>query len=303
MSIDEDDLEMTRPYVGDDLDWVLPLKAARGRPYLIVLSGNNVGEMHRIEGEAVIGRGTQATIHMSDDGVSRRHARIVMANGVLRVEDLDSANGTFINGEKVTSHALQDGDKIQFGSTTILKFTYHDRLEENFQQQMYSAALRDELTQAFSKKHFLDRLSSEFAFAKRHRSPLAVAMIDVDFFKKVNDTYGHLAGDYVLARLAQLAARLVRTEDVFARYGGEEFSIIGRGTRCADLAVLGERLRAAVQATHFDHDGRQIPVTISVGIAAYPEIAVAEPLELVAAADEALYEAKRAGRNRVNFKR
>jgi diguanylate cyclase (GGDEF)-like protein len=303
MAIDDDDMEMTRVSSAVDLSSTLEAKPVRDRPYLIVLSGNNVGEMHRVEGETIIGRGTQASLRLSDDGVSRRHARIFMANGLVVVEDLGSANGVFINGTKVTSHVLQDGDKIQLGSTTILKFTYHDRLEENFQRQMYDAALRDGLTKAFNKKHFLDRLSSEFAFARRHHSPLAVAMIDVDFFKRVNDTYGHLAGDYVLARLASVAAQLIRTEDVFARYGGEEFGIIGRGSRCADLAVLGERLRATVQATHFEHEGRHIPVTISVGIAAFPEIAVNEPLELVAAADEALYEAKRTGRNRVLFKR
>ena len=293
----EDDLEATRVANLGELQKELGARAQRDRAYLIVLAGSNVGEMYRLEGpETVIGRATNATIRLNDDGISRRHARIVQVAGEVMIEDLKSANGTLVNGETVANRALQDGDKIRLGSTTILKFTYHDHLDESFQQQMYDAALRDGLTKAFNKKYFLDRLDTEIAYARRHRAALSLLMFDVDHFKRVNDTHGHLAGDFVLAKLAKIAQSTVRTEDVFARYGGEEFGVICRAV------LLAERIRAMVESTPFEFEGKRMPITISIGVAAHPDIPVETGPQLIAAADEALYEAKRGGRNRVLLK-
>jgi two-component system cell cycle response regulator len=282
----------------------VPTKSVRDRAYLIVLTGEGVGSMFRIEGESVIGRSASTTIRLNDDGVSRRHARLVQQGTQIVLEDLKSANGTFVNDEQVEGErVLKDGDKIRIGSTTILKFSYHDDLEESFQQRMYEAALYDSLTKAFNKKHLLERLPAELAYAKRHNSPLSMLMFDVDHFKKVNDNFGHLAGDYVLARLGKLTQAAIRSEDIFARYGGEEFSIVSRGVDLSKAGLFAERLRLLVETTEFDHDGTRIPVTISIGVAAIPEIAVNDHLELIAAADSALYMAKRGGRNRVELKR
>ena len=300
---DDDDSEKTNVSQMGDVVRELMSRGQRDRAYLIVLQGSNVGEMHRLEGgESVLGRGTAATIRLGDDGVSRRHARIVVENNAVRIEDLGSSNGTLVNGQPVQSQALRDGDKIQLGSTTILKFTYHDRLEENFQRAMYDAALRDDLTKAFNKKHFLDRLEQEVSFSRRHGSALSLLMFDVDHFKKINDTYGHVAGDQVLAKLAQVTHGTVRAEDVFGRYGGEEFAILCRAIPLGDASVVAERLRSLVAATAFVWEAGVIPVTISIGVAAYPEVAVQNGVELIAAADEALYGAKRGGRNRVVLK-
>src|SRR5262249_14489248 len=156
-------------------------------------------------------------VRLIDDGISRKHARVNQEGARVTIEDLQSSNGTYVNGEPVTVSELHDGDKIRLGSTTVLKFSYHDHLDESFQQQMYDAALRDPLTRAFNKKYFIDRLETELAYARRHRQPVSLVMIDVDFFKRVNDTYGHIAGDYVLTRLSRIAVSAVRTEDVFAR--------------------------------------------------------------------------------------
>ncbi len=282
----------------------IPTTSVRDRAYLIVLTGEGVGSMFRIEGESVIGRSASTTIRLNDDGVSRRHARLLQKGTQVILEDLKSANGTFVNDEQVSGERiLKDGDKIRIGSTTILKFSYHDDLEESFQQRMYEAALYDSLTKAFNKKHLLERLPAELAYAKRHNSPLSMLMFDVDHFKKVNDNFGHVAGDYVLARLGKLTQSAIRTEDIFARYGGEEFAIVSRGVDLAKAGMFAERLRLLVETTEFDHDGTRIPVTISIGVAALPEIMVNEALELIAAADSALYIAKRSGRNRVELKR
>jgi diguanylate cyclase (GGDEF)-like protein len=279
---------------------VRPVAQDRDRAYLIVLAGASVGEMYKIAKETVIiGRGNQADIHVVDDGISRRHAEIVHEEGSILVRDLGSTNGTFCNGERITQHALRDGDKIQVGSTTILKFTFHDSLDETFQRQMYESALRDGLTKAFNKKYFVDRLESEFAYAVRHKTPLSLVMFDIDHFKKINDTHGHLAGDYALATLANAVQQTIRQEDVFARYGGEEFAVICRGVDIVGAAAFGERIRRMVQAQYFDYQGTQLQVTVSVGVSAVPDVGMREYSELIAAADEALYSAKRDGRNRV----
>jgi len=272
----------------------------RDRAYLVVLAGASVGEMYKVEGDkTVIGRGQKAQVRLLDDGISREHAQVVIEGNRIFLEDLGSTNGTFCNGLKVDRRELADGDKILVGSTTILKFTYHDNLDEIFQKQMYESALRDGLTKAFNKKYFTDRLESELTFALRHQSPLVLVMFDIDHFKKVNDTHGHQAGDLVLSELSTLLTGALRAEDVFARYGGEEFAVICRGTDLTQAQVVGERMRKAVESHRFTFEGTHIPVTISVGIAGMPDPAVKDATDLVARADKALYQSKHGGRNRV----
>jgi two-component system, cell cycle response regulator len=272
----------------------------RDRAYLIVLAGSSVGEMYKITAEStVIGRGQQADIQVIDEGISRRHAEIVHEGDHIVIRDLGSTNGTYCNGDKIGEHHLSDGDKIQVGSTTILKFTFHDSLDESFQRQMYESALRDGLTKIFNKKYFLDRVESEFAYAIRHRTPLSLVMFDIDHFKKINDTHGHLAGDYALSTLAKVVSDTIRQEDVFARYGGEEFAVICRGIDLGGALAFGERIRRCVDGQSFAYNGVEIKVTVSVGVAAVPEVGMKEPMELIGSADDALYQAKRQGRNRV----
>ena len=272
---------------------LLKAQSRRDRAYLIVLAGENLGQMFPVrDTETVIGRAADAAVRLKDDGVSRKHAKILHKGADVVVEDLNSANGTLLNGQRVAQAVLHDGDKIQVGSTTILKFTYADRLEEDFQQKMYQAALHDGLTKAYTKRYFLDRLPTEVAYARRHATPLSLLMIDVDHFKKINDTHGHLAGDYVLVLLAQSIATTVRTEDLFARYGGEEFLVLCRGVTLENAALLAERLRSRIEAAPFEYQQKPIPVTISIGVASYFDQPDAGT-QLIAAADAALYEAKR----------
>jgi diguanylate cyclase (GGDEF)-like protein len=271
---------------------------ARDRPCLIVIRGLNVGEMYKLaRGDLVIGRGQGADVEILDDGISRRHASVAVgADGVL-LADLGTRNGTFVNGQKLERPvALADGDKIQLSSSTILKFTYADRLDETFQRRMYESALRDGLTKAFNKKYFLDRLERELRFAKRHGQPLALIMVDVDALRDVNEAHGVGAGDAVLAELAAEIHALVRQEDVFARYGGEEFALICRATDAAAAAAIAERIRAAIAGHDFEHEGAALRVTVSAGVAGLPPDAN-DSMALLAAADEALARAKRSGRN------
>jgi two-component system cell cycle response regulator len=272
----------------------------RNLAYLVVLAGVSAGEMFKLQLDTtVIGRGPKCAVRLNDEGVSREHCQLVRDGEKMILEDLGSTNGTFCNGIRVDKRELADGDKIMVGSTTILKFTYHDYLDEVFQRQMYESALRDGLTKVFNKKYFTDYLEKEFAYAARHISPLALIFLDIDFFKRINDTHGHPAGDFVLSELSQLMATLVRTEDVLARFGGEEFTVLCRGTDLGGAKIVAERLRRTVEAHTFSFGAKTIPVTISLGIAAIPDTAVVDHAQFLAAADKALYEAKRTGRNRV----
>jgi two-component system cell cycle response regulator len=273
--------------------------AGSKRAQLVVLAGSNVGEMYNLQGSLLIGRGRDADIRIQGDGISRGHARLKVAPDGVHFEDLGSTNGSFVNGERVERALLQDGDKIQLGTATILRFTYQDEIDEDFQRQMFESASRDALTQIYNKRFFVERLNSEFAYAMRHKALLSLILFDIDHFKRVNDTYGHLAGDYVLATLAKAVSPMIRSEDTFARYGGEEFVIMSRSTDPPSASVVSERVRQHVERHKFEYEGQRINVTVSLGMAGMPHPEIKAPEDLLARADKALYEAKNAGRNRV----
>ena len=268
---------------------------------LIVISGKAVGKMFKLVApEMIIGRSSDCHIHLEDDGVSRRHAKVTLSSdGVIRLVDLASTNGTWFDGARIDTHALRDGDKVQIGNSTILKFSYQDDLDEAFQRQLYESATRDGLTKLYNKKFFSERLRAEFSYAVRHQTPLTLVMLDIDFFKKINDSHGHLAGDFVLTRVAQLLTTTLRNEDIIARYGGEEFALVLRECPAEAGYLLAERIRHKAESAVFQFGKVQIPATISLGCATLSGNNYQMAEALLEAADANLYRAKRAGRNRV----
>ena len=268
-------------------------------PYLLIIAGSRVGELYRLsQARTVLGRSPHADVQIIDEGVSRMHAEFVVDGDVVTARDLESTNGTYCNGVRVGSHRLADGDKVSIGSTTILKFSYQDGVDVAYQVQLHRSAIRDGLTKALKKEHFLERLHEEVAFAVRHSVPLALIFLDLDRFKLVNDEHGHQAGDRVLAETARVIQELVRTEDVFARYGGEEFAVSCRSTPLVQAQSLAERLRRGVESSFVETEKGPLHVTASFGIAACPAGGITAAA-LIAAADEAMYRAKARGRNRV----
>jgi diguanylate cyclase (GGDEF)-like protein len=266
--------------------------------YLVVIAGPSFGEMYKLKGDRmVLGRGDRTDVRIIDDGVSREHAALQREGGKIALVDLGSTNGTFCNGIRVPRQDLTDGDKISIGASTILKFTYQDHVDEHYQKQLFESALRDGLTSTFNRRYFLDRLHGELRFAVRHAKPVALLFVDIDHFKKINDTYGHQAGDQVLSGVARIMMTTIRAEDVLARYGGEEFAIICREIPLDGAEALAKRLVAAVSERPFEVGGQRIPVTISVGAAV--DYGKTDAQGLIANADTAMYEAKRTGRNRV----
>jgi GGDEF domain-containing protein len=221
-------------------------KTRRQSAYLIVITARSaagVGVMLKLEHpEIILGRSADAHLQITDEGISRRHAKVLrLPDETYQLVDMGSTNGTYLNGERVRLADLKDGDKIQIGSNTVLKFSIQDEIEEQFQRSIYESATRDGLTRVLNKKYFVDALAKEFAYSARHHTSLAVAMMDVDHFKQINDTYGHPAGDLVLQGIAQRLSEMVRAEDVFARFGGEEFALLMREISEDQAVACAER--------------------------------------------------------------
>lgn len=270
--------------------------------YLIIIASKVpglLGKMVKIDREEmVIGRAEDAQLQIEDKGVSRRHARIMhYGEDRFQLEDMHSTNGTLYNGEKIEKATLKDGDKIQVGSNVILKFSMQDQLDEKYQRTLYESVVRDGLTGLYNRKFLLEALEKEMAYASRHDVPLSVVMIDLDHFKMVNDTHGHVAGDQVLVQTSKVLSETTRIEDVVARYGGEEFALLLRDTNLDEGARCAERVRQAIANAQVDLGTKSLKVTASFGVALYRVDMTAETL--LQQADQALYRAKALGRNRV----
>jgi diguanylate cyclase (GGDEF)-like protein len=272
-------------------------------PFLLVLSGPQVGELHRLTPDlvTVIGRG-DADLRVRDDGVSRRHCSIQPRGRGALLLDLGSANGTFIEGERVAEKLLSSDDRFQIGTSTTFKFSIADEMEAAVQRKLVEAALRDPLTGLYSRRHFQERFAAEVAVAHRHGRPLSLLVADVDHFKRVNDRHGHLAGDEVLKTVARALTQGIRIEDILARFGGEEFVILAREADATAAMALAERLRQLVEVAQTSWEsGDDVPigisVTVSIGVA---QLAPDQnERDLFQRADGAAYEAKKQGRNRV----
>lgn len=171
----------------------------------------------------------------------------------------------------------------------------HDRLQR--------LAALDPLTGVYNRRFGLTRLHEEFDRAVRMNVPMGVLMLDIDHFKQVNDTYGHLVGDRILIAVTRVAKTILRDGDVLIRYGGEEFLAVLPAASSEDLRLVGERMRRAIEDTSVAEGSQTIRVTISLGAAAYPNQNVEKEEALVQLADEALYQAKESGRNRLVLSR
>ncbi len=272
----------------------------RDRHLLVRLQGGQVGQVYSLHGQTCrVGRARDSDLLLADAGVSRQHARFTWQNAGYMLEDLESANGTYVNGERIGQHLLTDGDVLQFGPAAVYRYEMTDAEQEAMLQQLYDASVTDSLTGAHNREYFDSRLESELSYARRHGTELALLMLDIDHFKQINDTFGHLAGDQVLVELASAVAAGLRAEDEFARYGGEEFAIILRDTSVQNAHLVAERFRLVVESLRIEFEGRRVPVTISVGAASVAGCQEKTAVALIAAADRRLYAAKRGGRNRV----
>lgn len=280
------------------------LRAARNAQkkhnLLVHVQGTELGRVRVLtQAELLLGRSGDADVWIGDDGVSRKHARLVRDEGGYVIEDLASANGTFVQGERVERHVLVDGDQIQLGPTAVFRYSITDEDQKNLLEQLYSTSVTDSLTGARNREYLDGLLVSELSFAKRHDLELGFVLFDLDHFKRVNDTHGHPAGDAVLIEVAQAVRGEVRAEDSLCRYGGEEFAVVLRSVDSKGAAAMAERIRNVIADLTVRHEGLELKITASLGSASIHELEDPTPSGLIDLADKRLYVAKKSGRNRV----
>lgn len=264
---------------------------------LVQIYGPNLGQRYIIDQPTLsLGRDESNDIVLADENVSRHHAEIIMGDEITLV-DQESTNGSRVNDDEVRKAVLANGDLIQLGSF-ILKYISSGNAEAIFHETIYNMTITDGLTEVANRRKLEEFLERELAGAIRHKRPLAISVIDADHFKAVNDNFGHIAGDYVLRRIAHVIQGVIRKDELLARYGGEEFVIVMPESTLEQASLLAEKVRKLIEETKFHFEEHTIPVTVSVGVAShYSKLQDVD--SFIKAADEALYRAKEAGRNRV----
>jgi len=273
------------------------------RPCLIMIRGDFIGQVYELQKDVtMIGRSDEQDLIISDPSISRRHSMIVKRVGGFYISDLGSTNNTKVNKNIVTEATpIHEGDKLDLGEITF-KFSFQDQDDTAYHTLLRNMAIKDGLTRIYNKRYLIEVLDKEFDYSRRSSEPLALIIFDIDFFKQLNDTYGHPAGDLVLKNLASTIDDLNRDYDVFARFGGEEFVFLLRGVEMEGAAIVAERVRKLVEECVFEYEEVELKITISLGIAVYAgDDSLENPTELIEAADKQLYRAKDSGRNQVKY--
>ena len=266
---------------------------------LVVIHGEDLGRKYDLgEDDLIIGRSSKCDVEVDQDSVSRNHARVKHDGSRVLVKDLGSTNGTFVNDEQIDGeHRLRNGDLIKIGRT-IFKFIASNNIEAAYHDEIYRLTTVDGLTQVSNRRYFEDTLDRELSRCRRYHRSLSLVLVDIDHFKKINDTWGHLAGDAVLKDVATTIRSRIRREDLIARYGGEEFALLLPEIDLKGAVAMAEKVRKLVEKHRFHFDREAIPVSVSCGVAALAKKSETGTA-LIKRADEKLYEAKDAGRNRV----
>ena len=271
-------------------------------PVLILIRGTPQGKKYSLKGQKkfILGRDKSADIQLDDANVSRQHSVITMEDDKIYIADMGSRNGTFLNDESIGPNKVElaKEDMIKMGST-ILKYLPAGQLETLYHINITNAAHMDKLTGLYNRKYISEVLEVEFKRAKALHSNISVVLFDIDNFKKINDTYGHDCGDYVLTTLgAQVKASGLRERDLAGRYGGEEFIVVLTNSNTQQASDVAERIRKKIEGHKFEYDGKDIPVTVSLGVASIKKDFHLGS-DIYKEADKALYESKRNGKNRV----
>ena len=250
-----------------------------------------------ITGESgTMGRDSSCEFVVNDHSVSRMHSRIFKEGNEFYIEDLGSTNGTWVNEYKIVDHKLRSGDRIRIGSS-IFKFLNADNVEAKYHQSVYEMMTHDALTGAWNKRYLFDVLDREINQHMRSQQPLGLLMLDLDYFKKINDEHGHIVGDEVLAEFGLRMLSSVRGSDLFARFGGEEFAVVLVNSHRQAAIDAAERYHNIIGSKPFQTSVGPIAVTFSGGIAVWTHENPISRMQFIAKADEKLYEAKSKGRN------
>lgn len=273
-----------------------PAGVIAGTPCLVLLRGGRLGGIFRLKEQATLGRDERNTIVLDLPSVSRQHARISQRGDAWVVMDAGSRNGTYLNERAVEgAMPLVGGDLLQLGDV-ILKFLEGGDVERHYHEEIYRLTIIDPLTELHNKRSLVEALTREVARAIRHHRPLSIVMLDLDRFKKINDRFGHVAGDHALRALSKLVKASLRHEELASRYGGDEFVFVLPETEQTEAYRFAERTRQLLADFTQVFDGEELRITASLGVATLRDDWSAE--RLLQAADDEAYRAKRAGGNR-----
>lgn len=269
-----------------------------GGACLVVLQGSSLGQRLDLDEHTVtIGRDPACELHLDVRSVSRRHAAVWRAGDGYRIRDLGATNPTLLNEHPVKEAVLADGDYITIGGC-VLKFMQRSSVEARYHEEIYQRATRDALTGLCNRRLFLELLERELQRSVQRGYALALLIIDLDHFKSINDSHGHVVGDRVLEQVGAVLQAVARGNALAARIGGEEFAIALPEHDAAAARAVAERIRANVEALPLRLGEQVHTLTVSVGVASWrPGWRTVG--QVLAAADQALYRAKEAGRNRV----
>ncbi len=295
-SSDGDDPAPITPY-----SFTLPDRPSTLVASLTVIGGPAAGRVYSLQADTItIGRSLLANVQIDDVKISRIHARIVRTGpGEYYVEDLDSKNGTFLAGRPVTRARLFTGDRLNVGPVTAVRFGLVARDEVDLQDRLYRSSTWDALTGVLTRAALLRRLETETSNARDSSEPLSVMMIDLDHFKRVNDAFGHKAGDQVLRALADCVRSHLPPLGVVGRLGGEEFVLVLVDCPLPDAVELAQNLRNAISTLKVEVGNGAVTATASIGVASLVEVPSRSSADLLRLADRRMYVAKTAGRDQV----
>ncbi len=271
-------------------------------PVLVVVQGAEIGRRYRLnERRLILGRDAdQANLVIDDASVSGKHVMLQVdrVSGRYGIIDLGSRNGTFVNGIRVEGGPLREGDKLFVGST-VLKFAFHDPIEEKFHGEIDQLMHVDSLTGLYVRRWFDQEYPKAFAQACKEGTPFCILMMDMDGLKAINDEHGHQLGSHSISETGKIIKACIETNGFAARFGGDEF--VAWVTPCElEQAIDGaEDIRQRIEAFRFELDGIVVAPTISIGVAEL-EPGIEGPEALMRIGDDALYRAKKAGRNTVS---
>ena len=298
---------MVEKLLGDNAKTIAkPLAAfpVKGKsPYdsvaMVIIRGEPCGKCYEInEAPLLIGRSADCQIQLDQDSVSRRHCQIWRDTGRIMIRDLGSTNKTVVNSIEISEQQLRHGDLVSIGDS-VMKFIANEMLAE-FHSELYSRTMIDPLTELANRRLFDPALAKEVKTATSIGSHLSLVILDLDYFKRINDEFDHVFGDLVLEGVAQKIGGAVGKGEIAARLGGEEFALLLPGSDSAKAKRRTIELCETVARHRFNHEERQVMVTISAGIATWNNTLRDEKV-LLRAADRAMLKAKADGRNCVRL--
>ncbi len=264
---------------------------------LVVIRGRFLGRKYDIPVDGLtIGRSNECDVMIGNaaDGTSRRHAQVKWVDGRLEIHDLGSTNGLLLNRRPAHKAPLRPNDVVRIGETLLKLVEDDDELQ--FHEEIYRMAVCDPLTGLYNRTHFDQLVGQEISRARRNGLPLSMILIDLDHFKQINDTHGHVVGDGVLRKLGRVLRQVVRRHDIACRFGGDEFVVLLPNTDQEAAMTVAERCRGGEDGHRFRVEGKTVELSLSLGVAEL-QAAMERPESLIMAADEALYVAKDQGRN------